>query len=171
MLLGPIFSVELVTGARRVRYFVLRVVYAGVLLAALSVAYLQTSVAGSGALANATAGFFGAFAVLQVLAVLAIGPAMAAGTVALERQRRTIEYLFRSPLSNAEILLSKLAARLVQMTGLVLAGLPVLALAMMLGGIAPEALLVVMAITASTLAAVTMISIAVSAWAPRRRTR
>ena len=167
MLLGPIFSVELVTGARRVRYFVLRVVYAGVLLAALSVAYLQTSVAGSGALANATAGFFGAFAVLQVLAVLAIGPAMAAGTVALERQRRTIEYLFRSPLSNAEILLSKLAARLVQMTGLVLAGLPVLALAMMLGGIAPEALLVVMAITASTLAAVTMISIAVSAWAPR----
>jgi ABC-type transport system involved in multi-copper enzyme maturation permease subunit len=167
MLLGPIFSVELVTGARRARYYILRVVYAGVLLVALSVAYLQTAFAGSSALANATAGFFTAFAVLQVLAVLAIGPAMAAGTVALERQRRTIEYLFCSPLSNAEILLSKLAARLVQLAGLVLAGLPVLALAMMLGGIAPEALLVVMAITASTLASLTMLSIAVSAWAPR----
>ena len=167
MLLGPIFSVELVTGARRARYYVLRVVYAGVLLLALSVACLQTAFSSSGAVANATAGFFMAFAVLQVLAVLALGPAMAAGTVAMERQRRTIEYLFASPLSNAEILLGKLAARMVMMICLVLAGLPVLGLAMMLGGIAPEALLVVMAITASTLTAVTMISIAVSAWAPR----
>ena len=61
MLLGPIFSVELVTGARRPRYYVLRVVYAGALLAALSIACLVGPLSDSGAVANATAGFFMAF--------------------------------------------------------------------------------------------------------------
>ncbi|MEN6451926.1 MAG: ABC transporter permease subunit, partial [Thermoguttaceae bacterium] len=169
MLLGPVFSVEVVSSARRARHYVLRVFYCVILLAALLICALPTFSATSGAVANATAGFFMAFAVLQVLAVLAFGPAMAAGAVATERERRTIEYLFASPLTNAEILLDKLAAKTLQLIGLLLAGLPVLSLAALLGGIAMEALIVVMAIATSTLLAVTMLSIALSAAAPRAR--
>ena len=50
-----------------------------------------------------------------------------------------------------------------------LTGLPILALAMMLGGIAPEALFVVYAITGSTIVVVAAISMAVSVWCKRAR--
>ena len=54
---------------------------------------------------------------------------------------RTIEYLFASRLSNAEIVLGKLAAQILHIVYLVLAGVPILTLMMLLGGIAPEAVL------------------------------
>ena len=98
-------------------------------------------------IANFSAAFFSMFAVLQLLAVVLIGPAMAAGTIAMERERRTIEYLFTTTLSNTEIVLGKLGARVLQIFYLVLAGLPVLALAMLLGGISPESLTVLSMIT------------------------
>jgi ABC-type transport system involved in multi-copper enzyme maturation permease subunit len=137
MLLGPIFSVELVTSARRARYFVVRALYALVLLIALFLTYYSYSRAMSfqdiGRVANFTAQFFYSFAWVQLIAVLLLAPAMAAGTIATERERRTIEYLFTSPLSSLEIVLGKLAARLLHVFCLVLAGVPVLALAMLMG--------------------------------------
>ena len=149
MLPGPIFNVELLTSARRARYFVIRAMYAAVLLIALGLVYqsYESLLFWRGgddihAVAELSAAFFGVFAVLQLLAVMVLGPAMVAGTIATERERRTIEYLFASSLSNAEIVLGKLAARLVHVVYLVLAGVPILALMMLLGGIAPEALLV-----------------------------
>ena len=87
---------------------------------------------------------------LQLLAVVLLGPAMVAGTIATERERRTIEYLFASSLSNAEIVLGKLAAKLLHVVFMILAGVPVLALVMLLGGIAPEALLTLLILTLST---------------------
>ena len=38
--------------------------------------------------------FFLSFSWLQILLILLVGPAMAVGTIATERERRTIEYLF-----------------------------------------------------------------------------
>jgi len=176
MLPGPIFAVELVTSARRARYFVVRVVYAAVLLFTLWITYIQWSqwrsmdgVGDIAAVANLTAQFFGTFAVMQLLAVVLLGPAMVAGTVATERERRTIEYLFASQLSNAEIVLGKLFARVIHVICLVLVGVPVLALAMLMGGIAPEALLVLLIITLSTVVTVAVLSIAVSVWSARAR--
>ena len=79
---------------------------------------------------------------MQLLAVLLIGPALAAGTIAQERERRTMEYLYATPLSNLEIIIGKLGGRVLQILYLVLSGVPVLALAMLLGGIAPRAIAV-----------------------------
>ncbi|HEX3654367.1 MAG TPA: ABC transporter permease subunit [Pirellulales bacterium] len=173
MLLGPIFSLELVTCARRGRYYLLRILYALVLLFTLAVTYQTSQVrqpfAGIHGVANVARDFFEAFGVLQVLAILLLGPAMVAGTIAQERERRTIEYLFTSQLSNADIVLGKLAARLLNMAFLLTAGIPVLALAMLLGGIPPAAMLGVSLLTLETLVAVGSLSIAVSVG--RRRTR
>ena len=174
MFLGPIFSVEMVTMARRTRYFVLRGLYGVAMLVALVMVYVNSPAARSDATdlsvaANLTANFFTTFSFVQLVAVLLIGPAMVAGTIATERERRTIEYLFASHLSGVEIVLSKLAARILQIAALLLAGLPILALAMLLGGIAPEAILVVYAITASTVVTVASLSIAVSVLCARAR--
>ncbi len=173
---GPILAVELVTTSRRKRYFVLRVLYAAALFFALWYTYQETirwrPAVDSGdmnSIAQFTAAFFGTFGVMQLMAVLLIGPALAAGTIAQERERRTMEYLYTTPLSNLEIVIGKLGGRVLQILYLVLSGVPVLALAMLLGGIAPQAIVSLTAITLSTVLFVTMVSIAVSAWTARAR--
>ena len=120
-------------------------------------------------IAQFTAAFFATFGVLQLMAVLLIGPALAAGTIAQERERRTMEYLYATPLSNLEIIIGKLGGRVLQILYLVLSGVPVLALAMLLGGIAPRAIIALTAVTLSTVLFVTMVSIAVSAWTAKAR--
>ncbi|MBN1912725.1 MAG: ABC transporter permease subunit [Pirellulales bacterium] len=172
--LGPVFSIELITAARRTRYFVLRSLYAAVLLLAFWIVYESSArfsgpIVDMGSIANLTAEYFKSFSFLQILVILLIGPAMVAGTIASERERRTIEYLFAADLGNAEIVLNKLAARLMQILVLLLTGLPILSIAMLLGGIAPEALFVVYTITGSTVVMVGALGIAISVWSRRVR--
>jgi ABC-type transport system involved in multi-copper enzyme maturation permease subunit len=172
---GPIFNMELLTSARRTRYFFIRAIYAAILLVALGLVYqsftwsFNQESTNIRIMAMISAAFFGVLSVVQLLAVVVLGPAMVAGTIATERERRTIEYLFASSLSNAEIVLGKLAARMLHLVYLVLAGVPILALMMLLGGIAPEALLVLAVITLCTVLTVSTLSIAVSVWSSRAR--
>ncbi len=172
-MLGPIFSIELVTASRRVRYFVVRVLYGLVLLIALGMVHHECFRWGDprdiGDVARFAAAFFGTFTVLQLLAVFFLTPAMAAGTIALERERRTIEYLFVSHLTNLQIVFGKLAARLVQIFCLILVGLPILSLAGLMGGIAPEALLVAFLMILSSVVFAATLSIALSVWSVRAR--
>jgi ABC-type transport system involved in multi-copper enzyme maturation permease subunit len=170
---GPLFALEMVTSARRTRYFIVRVLYAAVLFFALFCTYSsfneRSGLSDRALIAQFAWFFFGVFSWLQLLAVAAIGPAMAAGTIAQERERRTIEYLFASTLSNAEIVLGKLLARLIQVGYLVLAGMPILFIAMLMGGIAPEAIVLLTIVTLSTALTVSIISITVSVWSARAR--
>jgi ABC-type Na+ efflux pump permease subunit len=170
---GPILAVELVTTSRRTRYFVIRVLYAVALFLALWCTY-ETTVRGGryidiNTIAEFTSAFFGTFGIMQLMTVLLIGPALAAGTIAQERERRTMEYLYATPLSNLEIIIGKLGGRVLQILCLVLSGAPVLTLAMLLGGIAPRAIVSLTAITLSTVLFVAMVSMAVSAWTARAR--
>jgi ABC-type transport system involved in multi-copper enzyme maturation permease subunit len=159
MLLGPVFSAELVTTARRARYFFVRVIYATILLVILWGTYESVTYRASGVLsirqsAELAQLFFGWFAFLQLAAVLLLGPALAAGTIATERERRTIEYLFVTHLSNREIVLDKLAARLLLIGYLTLVGMPVVWIFRLLGGISAGLLLLSFLVTASTMVTV-----------------
>jgi len=178
MFFGPIVSLEMVTGARRARYFVIRVLYALVLLVLLwfnfAEASFRASVTGQGtmsiqAVASFSQQFFTTFAFAQLIAVLLLTPAMIAGSIAQERERRTLEYMLISTLSGGEIVVSKFLARLLQVTSLLLTGLPILAIAMTLGGISLSLLLTAFAVTIATLVATASASIAVSVWAKRSR--
>lgn len=181
--LGPIFSVELYTSGRRTRYFVVRVLYALILLCALWLNYqsafsnytLVDYAAGApgehtiAEMASFASTFFTTFTWMQLFAVLMLTPAMVAGTVAQEHERRTIEYLLVSPLRNSEIVLGKLVPRVMAVSMQLLVGLPVLAIAMLLGGIGPDALLTAFLVMLITLLAVASISLAVSTWTRRTR--
>ena len=172
-MLGPIFSIEMITGSRRARLFIIRALYSVVLLVALWLAYAEAmQSAGRTNLAqaaNTAAEFFTWFSIIQLSAVVLVGPALAASTIAVERERRTIEYLFATDLTNHEIILGKLVSQLIQIGYIILAGLPVLACAMLMGGIAPEQLFAVTAITLSSLITVTVFAVTVSVWSPRVR--
>ncbi|MBI2824704.1 MAG: ABC transporter permease subunit [Planctomycetia bacterium] len=173
MFFGPIVTLELVTGARRLRYFVLRALYAAILLLVMWSAYSSSPLRWGDttrqAVAEFSAAFFTTFAFAQVIAVLFVAPAMIAGTIAQERERRTIEYLLASTLTSAEIVMSKFLGRTVHVAAMLLVGLPILALAMLLGGIGFEALLTAFVVTLATLVAVAALSIGTSVWAKRGR--
>ena len=120
-------------------------------------------------MAERAATFFAMFSFIQLTAILLAGPAMIAGTIATERERRTIEYLFASQLSNAEIVWGKLAARLLHLLYLVAAGLPVLSMAMLMGGIEPAVLARVFVYSLMISVTVGAMSIAVSVSSPRSK--
>jgi ABC-type transport system involved in multi-copper enzyme maturation permease subunit len=179
MLFGPIFQVELVTAARQRRQFLLRVAYAAIILFVLWVSYSSTTAyyrstrPAEGVpiqtLAATATTFFIAFTWVQLLGILAIGPVMAVGTIATERERRTIEYLFATDLSNFEIVVGKTFARLVVVGQLVLVSLPILFIFRLLGGIPADLLAASFLIAASSALFVTAISVCVSVWSPRSR--
>lgn len=173
-MLGPVFTVEIVTSLRRARYIATRALYACALLFALWTAYATSAAIFSGTynirvVAQISQNFFLTMTFMQIAAVLLLGPAILAGTIAEERQRRTIEYLFVSDLNNKEIVLGKLAARLVHLFFIVMVGLPVVAIARMLGGVSGSIMLQSFVITLSTIFWVGSVSICVSVFAARAR--
>lgn len=185
MPLGPVFRHEMLAAGRKRRYFFFRsLVGVGMLLllaagyaAARSFLQIDGALRGQGGgdvlsisgLAYLTAFFYAQFAWATMIGVLVATPAVVAGAIAMERERRTIEYLFATDLRNSEIVLDKLVARLLTVGKLVLATLPVLAIFRLLGGVPGRLLLAHFAMLASTATLTAAVSLAVGVWCERAR--
>jgi ABC-type transport system involved in multi-copper enzyme maturation permease subunit len=161
-LFGPVLFYDMVTSARRARYFIMRCSYAGLLFLFLFIIYVTTS--SFGLTAEQQAGrfaqnYFEIFMVIQIVAVLLLTPAYVAGSVADEKVKKTLEFLLATDLRNREIVLSKLLSRLANLTLFVLTGLPILSLIMFLGGVDPNLVLAGFAATALTMAGLGGLSI------------
>jgi ABC-type transport system involved in multi-copper enzyme maturation permease subunit len=166
-LFGPVLYYDLVRTARRTRYYVIRVLYALFLLAILGWVYF-TYTAGTDfssvrpdEAARFANTFFYTFMALQFLVVTVITPAYVAGAVAEEKERKTLEFLLATDLLNREIVLSKLASRLLNLILLVLVGLPVLAGLQFLGGVDPQLVVagfVATLLTVASLAGLSMLN-------------
>ncbi len=177
MLPGPVFFVELRAAARRRRWYALRVAYGLALLGVIWVS-VATYFGPGGApgrvfspqqLAELASGLFVAFLQLQAWAVGLLTPALVAGAIADEKQRKTIHALLTSPLSAGEVVLGKLAARLLVVAVFVAIGLPVMSLLTLAGGIDPALVLVSAVATLTAAAFVGALTILVSTVSARGR--
>src|SRR4051812_30320401 len=117
MLPGPVFSFELLTTARRGRFYLARAFYAMVLFIILWTIHSTWSSAYEGELPWQMVKWFALSAFVgitigQTLWVLALTPALVAGVIADEKRRKTLHYLLASQLTSAEIVLGKLLARM-----------------------------------------------------------
>ena len=174
--LGPVFKVELVTTARRPRYFAIRVLYCLLILLVFWSIYESWASVTNGtstiliqdATQFATRLFVG-FAILQYLMILLLTPALVGGTIADERQRKTLHYLLASQLSSFEIIFGKLGARLLHVLVLVLAGLPIVAILGLMGGVDYLNLFTTYVGTLSTLYFLGCLSILISVVSKRAR--
>jgi ABC-type transport system involved in multi-copper enzyme maturation permease subunit len=193
MLPGPVFNVELLTTARRGRYYALRAIYGLVLLGIVAASYRDFDqmveqqlewarmAANRGlpvpSLREQYTQIMAQFAnqtvtslvVVQYLAVLALTPAMVAGVIASEKQRKTLHYLLASRLTGPEIVVGKLMARLLHVGVYLAIGLPVLSLLTLFGGVDPMFVLLAYAAAISTAVFLASLSIFVSAIARRAR--
>src|SRR5262249_46391325 len=96
-------------------------------------------------------------------------PAYVAGSIAEEKERRTIEFILATDLRNREIVLSKLGSRLANLTLFLLTGLPILSFMQFLGGIDPNLVLAGFAVTGLTMLGIGGVGILYSTWLKRPR--
>jgi ABC-type transport system involved in multi-copper enzyme maturation permease subunit len=169
--LGPVFAYEWIISARRWQAYALRSAFVGTLLAALLL-LLSNSVIPRGGmtfrdLAKLGESFFVGIIGTQLTLVLLVAPVATAGAICHDRATGTITHLLVTDLSNSEIVLGKLAARLVPVLGLVGCALPVLAILTLLGGVAPDALLGAFIVTVGTAVLGCALALGFSLWAKK----
>jgi ABC-type transport system involved in multi-copper enzyme maturation permease subunit len=152
---GPVFIHESIAATRRWQLYALRSLFVLGLLAALAVGWLLMSVEDGrpvnsvriSQLAELGENFYYTIATAQLLLVLIVAPAATAGAICVDRARGNLIHMLVTDLGDAEIVLGKLAARLIPVMALVTAAVPVLALAGLLGGIIIDAILALTLIT------------------------
>jgi ABC-type Na+ efflux pump permease subunit len=113
--------------------------------------------------------FFNRFMVLQFTLVLVLTPVYAASSITEEKERKTLEHLLATDLSDREIILSKVVARFANLALIVLAGLPILSVVQFLGGIDPGLVLAGFAATVITMVSITAVSVLASVYARKSR--
>jgi ABC-type transport system involved in multi-copper enzyme maturation permease subunit len=86
-------------------------------------------------LANMANALVGWCLIVQFVAVLLLTPAVVADAIAREKERRALDFLFVTDLTNREIIFGKLGSRLAYLFGVLLTGLPILGLARLWGGV------------------------------------
>jgi ABC-type transport system involved in multi-copper enzyme maturation permease subunit len=146
---GPLFYYELVRLARRGRSNLLRCAYALALFVALFLAYrlrfprqdlwahtfkLSRSLPAQ-ELSRLAEVFAYSILWIQATAVTVLAPLYFGSAIAEECERGTLDLLRMTHLSNREIVLGKLFARAAHVGGVFLAGLPLLALTQLWGGV------------------------------------
>jgi ABC-type transport system involved in multi-copper enzyme maturation permease subunit len=141
--LGPVFAFEWLTAARRWPMYAWRSGFVYVLLCGLALVWARNSdradLAQVKVQAEMADQFYRNVIAVALVMVLVAAPAATAGALCLDKARGTLFHVFVTDLSDAEIVLGKLAARLVPVLGLIACTLPVMALMTLLGGVDPVA--------------------------------
>ena len=143
--LGPVFVCESMLAARRWQVYASRSFFVLVLLVGMACIWIGNTPGLFAPAAGATpsfkqmaaigTGFFYALTGIQVSLILLAAPAAAAGSLGMDRARGTLLQMMVTDLSDGEIVLGTLAARLAPVLGLIVCAVPVTALAALLGGV------------------------------------
>ena len=132
--LGPLFYWEIIREARKGRSYLPRVVYASGLLLLLFLLIKGADITLKDASRFGEQSFT-YYLLFQYLAVLLLTPVYVAGAFIEDRQQGTLPLLMTTYLTPWELVVGKMLGRLVPMLGVLLAGVPVLAILQLFGGI------------------------------------
>ncbi len=168
MIIGPVFTRELVTAPRRTRFFLARAVYVAGLLILISTAWgLFTGtqdVRNVGDSARFGAAIFQILSVLQLTLAVFFSALLAAGAVAQEKDRRTLILLLLTHLSNSELVLGKLLASLLAVMLMAAAAVPLFLLVALFGGVSLEQIARVFLVTLGSILAAGSLGSTIALW-------
>jgi ABC-type Na+ efflux pump permease subunit len=105
----------------------------------------------------------------QLVVVVALTPGLAAAAVSEEKDRHTLPLLLTTLLTDREIVFGKAAGRIIFVLAAVFAGVPVLALALVFGGLDAEFLAAGYALTAGTVVLCSALGVSASCATPNLR--
>lgn len=168
MFAGPVFTREVVTAPRRVRLYVARAGYVFALFVLVATIWLVMAGAQTlndiGDLARLGIASFQFMAPLQLAVTLFFSALLGAGAVAAEKDRRTLDLLLMTQLTNTELVLGKLLASLVAILPMIVAAIPLFVIITLLGGVTPEQILRVFAIVLCSAVAAGSLGCLVAFW-------
>jgi ABC-type transport system involved in multi-copper enzyme maturation permease subunit len=168
---GPVFTWEWLRPARRWQTYAARSIFVALLLAGLTVGWgLRIGLGHAPAindLADVGEVFFFVVVGTQLAVVLVAAPASAAGAVCLDRASGALLPLLTTDVSAAQIILGKLTARLAGILGYVFCALPVLGLAVLLGGVEPGTVLGATCVTVGVAVLGCTLALTLSVWGRR----
>jgi ABC-type transport system involved in multi-copper enzyme maturation permease subunit len=172
---GPVFAYERLAGSRRWQAYAVRALFVGMLLVGMTVTWAaMVGDRGVDAVQKIYSlrdyaemgqkygyGLIG----IQLSLVLLAAPAATAGAICLDKARGNLTLMLATDLSNAEVLLGKLAARLVPVLGLIACAWPVIGLGTLLGGLDPEAMGLAFLVTVDVAILGCALALTLSVWA------
>jgi ABC-type transport system involved in multi-copper enzyme maturation permease subunit len=131
---SPLFFWEALRGARKVNQYLPRLILPAVLLTMLIISFAGKDITQTTASYFAE-NVFNLYITIQYLAVGFLTPLHVAGTIVDERQRGTLLLLLTTHLTPREIVFGKMLGSIVPVLAVMLAGMPVLALLQLFGGV------------------------------------
>lgn len=146
---NPVFQREMLTRWRHPTSFIVVVAYALVIAGAVAW-QLHNTPQGDNTEAALGRMIWQSLTVTQTLAWMALGPVLAAASLAGEREKGHLQALFLSPLTAREIVSGKMNGALSLVVLLLLVPLPAIALCFLLGGVSPEEFLASLVINFAT---------------------
>jgi ABC-type transport system involved in multi-copper enzyme maturation permease subunit len=166
---GPVFHFECLATSRRWQTYAVRSFGVVALLVAMgTIAFSRNAMdVGNSWRDYAQLGesYFYAMIGVELALVMLAAPAATAGAISLDRARGTLAHVLVTDLSDVEIVLGKLGARLLPVLGLVAYSWPVLAISSLLGGIDPIALVLAFAVIVAVGVFGCTLALALSVWA------
>ena len=173
---GPVFAYESMLNARRWQVYAGRSVFVLFLLVGLVIVWVARIHFGAGRsltwsayeqMAKLGEWFFYVMAGIQVSLVMLAAPASTIGSMGSDRARGTLAHMMVTDLSDAEIVLGKLGARLAPIMGLIACGVPVAALVTLLGGVEFGAIVGLFVVSVSAALIGCVLSLTISVWAAK----
>lgn len=168
---GPVFNRELATLPRGWRLYFLRAAYVGALFGLIATAWLilfgSQPVRTLADLARFGSAAFALVAPVQMALATGFSALLAAAAVAQEKDRRTIELLLLTRLSNVELVVGTLLASMLSVLVLILASVPLLMLTALLGGVSYSQIARVIGVTLSMALAAGSLGSTLALWRER----
>jgi ABC-type Na+ efflux pump permease subunit len=157
VLIGPIFTRELVTAPRRPQHFLYRGVYGTALFVLMCTAWLVLAgtqiIRSIGDMAKFGSILFLILAPLQLALLAFLAALRSASGVAQEKDKKTMLLLLMTRLSNHEVVLGKLLASLLDVLVMLAAAAPIFMLLTLFGGVSASQVARVFAVTLATILA------------------
>ncbi len=151
MFVGPVFTREVATAPRRLRLYVSRTAYVAALWVLMCTAWMVVTgtqlVRTVGDIARFGATLFQILAPLQLAIMVFFAALTTASAVSQEKDRRTLDLLLMTRLSNSELVLGKLMASLLNVLVVLLAGFPLFMAITLFGGVSSGQVVRVFAVT------------------------
>ncbi len=169
LLVGPVLTRELTTAPRSPRLYIVRAGYVAALFGLAFTAWLILSqqVRGLADLARFGGAIFQLLAPLQLAIAVGCSALWTAAAVAEEKDRRTLDLLLMTNLTNAELVLGRLLSSMWQVWGGIVAAVPLLLACSLLGGISHGQVLRVVAVTLAAACVAGSLGSTIALWRER----
>ncbi len=170
---GPVFAYEWIAATRRWQLYATRSLIVVMIFIGLAIVWSNSDITQASGLQTfdqqAELGqHFYMVMISVLLGLIALSaPSATAGSICNDKARGNLELLFATDLSSSEIVLGKLASRLIPVLGVIVCAMPVLALATLFGGIDPVTLAGSILVVAATAVLACTLALTLSVWGRR----